>query len=124
MQQETRYGSYLPYFSALPSALADKTANLPDFPVVYFVYVKPGIVLYVGATKNLRLRWSQHHWRNQLMEIRGLRIAWLPTDLVALWHVERGIINALLPPLNTVTGSKKDLRLKRFVQQARHFLEL
>jgi len=67
----------IPVLSELPSVPFSSRASLPTERAVYFVLGANNTVLYVGATKNLRKRWKQHHLTRELRKTPQVRIAWL-----------------------------------------------
>lgn len=90
----------IPYFDQLPNVDAS-TGRVPEISAIYFLYVHPDIILYIGQTTSLFTRWKSHRFlRLACYEIQNLRLAWLPTEPVALSVIERYYIGKLRPPLN------------------------
>jgi hypothetical protein len=59
-----------------PSTAWDQTAALPTGAGIYYVVNRDSIVLYVGASKQVRQRWFRHHRRTDLAAVGAKRIAW------------------------------------------------
>lgn len=76
---------------------------LPHRAAVYFIIDEAGTVQYVGATKDLRSRWAQHHWRYKFQELANVRIAWVCVGAEFLATVESQFIRKLKPPMNITT---------------------
>lgn len=74
---------------------------LPELPGVYFV--KDGdLVLYVGKTKNLNIRWLNHHRYDQLCEqYPNAVISWIIVTPELLHITEKEFIQKLNPLLNS-----------------------
>lgn len=84
----------------LPSfALCDR-AQLPKVSAVYLAVDIMGVVQYVGKTKNLRIRWRNHHKKLQVDNLNSARIVYLecPEDL--LTQLELALIAWFKPKLN------------------------
>lgn len=109
----------IPYFSRFPNLCAD-SEEVPAVSAVYFVYVPPDIVLYIGQATSLSVRWKSHRFlRLCCYEIKNLRLAWLPTELAALTVIERYYIQKLRPPLNKnyARGSRSCVNPVAFVRE-------
>lgn len=83
--------------AALPSVPFASRGMLPPIPAVYFALSDTGTVLYVGQSIDVRRRWREHERREPDM----VKIAWLPCTPRQLLTLERKIILALRPRLNT-----------------------
>jgi len=59
-----------------PSTALDQIAALPIGAAIYYVLNRDGGVLYVGASKQVRQRWVNHHRRSDLAAVGATRIAW------------------------------------------------
>lgn len=84
--------------AALPAHTLDTLRYLPTEPSVYFVLLR-GKVLYIGASRNPRLRWRQHPIRHLVVR-RGGTVACLPVSGSELRKIERLMIQHFVPPLN------------------------
>lgn len=73
---------------------------LPYCTAVYFVIDQSGTVQYIGATKNLRTRWFQHHWRYKFQQLQNARVAWAEVRFQDLATVESQFIRKLRPSMN------------------------
>jgi hypothetical protein len=90
--------AFVEHMLSLPLARDINTRRcLPFKPAVYIVYTQVLGVLYVGATKSLRQRWTQDHHRGYLMDVPNCRIAWFPIHSNKL---ESWVIEFLKPPFN------------------------
>lgn len=75
-------------------------SGLPKCPAVYFAIHKKQI-LYIGSTKNLNNRWSNHNKVEELKAFGTFRIAWYETeDSTILGKLEGEAIRAYKPSLN------------------------
>lgn len=92
----------------LLSTEANTSGGIPQSAGVYLVYAPQYGILYVGSSKNMQVRWQQHHWRYQLGAITGSRIAWISVDPEAITlrkALENTLIARLRPPINAETGT-------------------
>lgn len=109
----------IPYFDRL-SNLCVGSENIPAVSAVYFVYVPPDIVLYIGQATSLATRWKSHRFlRLSCYEIKNLRLAWLPAEPATLTVIERYYIQKLRPPLNKnyARGNRSCVNPVAFVNQ-------
>jgi GIY-YIG catalytic domain len=74
---ENSYTLDIPDIASLPSVAYDNRRDLPMISGIYFVCGPIGAVLYIGSSKNLRARWTNHHRKPQLAATGGVRIAWI-----------------------------------------------
>lgn len=88
--------------SMLPSLSLDQRNALPDCPAIYFVLSPDDVVLYIGKTVKLMMRWKAHHRYRQCAAIPGVRIAWLSlTDTPDLLNaIEQACIEYFEPTFN------------------------
>lgn len=93
---------------SLPYRSGSDLLSLPREGALYFAVDRPAKeILYVGATIDLRTRWSGHH---RLRDLRG-------REFDVAWHAESNpqrrrmmeaeLISLLKPPLNTGGGRRK-----------------
>jgi hypothetical protein len=61
---------------AFPSTAWDQIAALPTGAAIYYVLNRDSGVLYVGASKQVRQRWVNHHRRKDLAAVGARRNAW------------------------------------------------
>jgi hypothetical protein len=61
---------------AFPSTAWEQTSALPTGAAIYYVLNRDSVVLYVGASKQVRMRWASHHRRADLAAVGATRIAW------------------------------------------------
>lgn len=92
---------------ALPCVAMSEIPYLPKRAGIYFVIEEGGVVVYIGQSLNIRLRWAGHHVADELcapMDLEGarrIRIAWLIVeDNSQLSDLERAFIWRLRPRLN------------------------
>jgi hypothetical protein len=99
----------LPSVLAIPSRKPNKDKKrpppsprslIPNTSAVYFILDRNGAVQYVGAARNIRFRWFQHHQRSQVRRLPKARLAWLGLHPNYLATVEAQFIRKLDPPLN------------------------
>lgn len=97
----------LPSVRAFPSKRDPRSSRavsslflLPHCSAVYFVIDESGLVQYVGATKSLRMRWFQHHWRYRFKRLKNARVAWIDVQPDLLRVVESQFMRKLKPPMN------------------------
>lgn len=97
---------------SLPSLPMLHKQALPTCQCAYFVISQLNEILYVGATKNLLLRWVAHHRELEFDLIGETRIAWLEiSELAVLPTIEKSLIDHFKPILNTrkVVRREKDM---------------
>lgn len=88
----------------LPSLPLEWHKALPAVSGVYLVLNSDKQVLYVGQSGNLQKRWKKHHLKKQLLEIGGIRLAWIELpDISSLDEREFSLIQQLTPPFNQKT---------------------
>ncbi|WP_448572200.1 GIY-YIG nuclease family protein [Trichothermofontia sp.] len=76
-------------------------ANLQDIPAIYAVVSPSQGILYVGKTKNLRLRWQRHHRLEQVKTIDpNASLAWFICEPHLQKQTEEELIQKYKPPLN------------------------
>jgi hypothetical protein len=101
----------------LPYALIDSpefAENLPSIPAVYFVCrPPPKKPLYIGRTRNLKVRWTrdlgrnpaslevEHHMLKRALKARNAVLFWLKTPPEHLTVVEMLLIQMHKPTWNT-----------------------
>jgi hypothetical protein len=85
----------------------DSRGLLPRVPAIYFVLEDEEIV-YIGQTKNLLVRWRNHHiTANFVGTVGKISIAWLQSQNTELLKViEQTLIDAVQPRLNHSTGGQ------------------
>ena len=88
----------------LPSLPLEWHKALPAVSGVYLVLNSDSQVLYVGQSGNLQKRWKKHHLKKQLLEMGGIRLAWIELpDVSSLDEKEFSLIQRLAPPFNQKT---------------------
>ena len=102
----------------LPFVPLDQRIELPEKPCIYFVLTPEEEILYIGRSRNLRLRWLSHHRLPDLKKIEGVRVAYLHIDQPSLLpQIEQAMIEWFNPRLNktsVATAKQKRLSLKGF----------
>lgn len=94
--------------SKLPSIPLEWHKALPAVSGIYIVLNKTFQVLYVGHSKNLQKRWMKHHLKKQLLEMGGVRLAWIELqDVSLLEEKEYSLIGCFHPPFNYKTDLPK-----------------
>ncbi len=93
----------------LPFVALEDKQSLPQEPCVYFVLDGQGTVLYIGQSENLKERWSSHHKLAAMMQLEGVKISFLKTDVELLRRVEIALIEAFNPPLNEVLAKTRGI---------------
>lgn len=84
--------------SSLPSLPLSDRKQLPAIPCIYFA-MSSGTVQYIGMSKNLQQRWSNHHQLCKLSE--STNIVWLEISNPSLLpEIENALIQWFKPPLN------------------------
>lgn len=87
----------------LPAVFIDKALELPSVPAVYFVLWNKA-VLYVGATKDLKRRFRNHHRGDMFSVFEFVKVAWWEqpssADLEALAGIEKQAIADVCPLFN------------------------
>lgn len=92
----------------LPFTLVQDRRQLPAAGAVYVVIDQEGRALYVGATTNLRRRWTgQHHCLPKVEAYTDARIVWKELSAECLEEAERALIYALDPLLNRTTAKDR-----------------
>lgn len=89
----------IPYFHQL-RRLKSESKKIPTISAVYFVYIEPDIILYVGQAMNLQQRWKSHKFLRSILYEYKIELAWIPCDLSVLSIIERYYIRKLRPPFN------------------------
>jgi len=90
---------------SLPSVAIDDRKKLPETPCVYFAIDSDNVIQYIGRSLNPRQRWAKHHRTPQLVEMGGVRIAYLEmSDSELLPEVEKALIDWFAPSLNSQRG--------------------
>lgn len=82
---------------SLPSVNAADKKLLPAVSGVYFAIDADNCVQYIGATKNLKRRWSGH---SVLKTKKIEKISYLVVETQQLAHIERQFIFLMRPSLN------------------------
>lgn len=93
----------------LPHLPLAEVKALPSIAAVYFVVERPGVVVYVGRTRNLAQRWRSHHRAAQLDPARTF-ILWYPVgtiDEAQFARLERVCIRRFAPRLNDTPMERK-----------------
>ena len=87
--------------STLPSVPLEARSRLPRSSGIYFAIDSLGTVQYIGLSKDIKQRWTQHHNCKRLNAIGGVKIAYLlVSDLKLLPTIESALIQWFMPPLN------------------------
>ena len=98
--------------STLPSVLLKDRSQLPEASAVYIAIDSQCTVLYVGATTNLKRRWTHHKMIKQGVS----SILYLEVDLSDLIVTEKRLILRFKPPFNKMLQhsffGEKDRSLK------------
>ena len=85
--------------------------RLPSIHAIYLVLSQTCDVLYIGATRNLHVRWIKgHHHLDDFLAERGVCIAWF-TPKGDLFGTERALIALYKPPFNKQMWQERLLRL-------------
>ena len=84
----------------LPCMTLSDSKSFPQVSCIYFAIDSLGCVHYVGKTKNLNSRWKNHQCKDRLLNIGGIKIAYLILDDSSLGQVEKDAILFFSPPLN------------------------
>lgn len=87
--------------TTLPSLPLHERRRLPNCSAVYFVTDIKGVVVYVGSSKSLTLRWLQHDKYIAFTRFDSPVISWLELPEDELLTREGYYIKALKPVLNT-----------------------
>lgn len=97
-----------PYLSYVP--FSDRS-NLPNCIAVYFVYNNKDSLIYIGKTKNLKVRWSNHHRDLLFTYFNASKIYWFSTNLSNYTLIEKQLIHQHRPVVNNMilTGEIKKL---------------
>lgn len=89
--------------SALPSVSYANRKELPECKAVYFAVSAKGEILYIGMTKNLRVRWLGHERASECLdECKDIKIAWLEKPWRGFIRFEKAAISKYLPKANRV----------------------
>lgn len=97
--------------------------KLPALSAVYFVHTSEGLILYIGATINLKSRFSAPAWGWEIERLNGkvtaVSVAWLPVPTEHLRAIEVPLIKDIQPPLNRIYTSSwlTGNILKKYVQR-------
>lgn len=96
--------------ATLPSMPLAKHKTIPPISAIYFCLDEVGQILYIGKTKNLLIRWLNHHRYTQLEELGNVSLAWFPCEIEALKETENQLIEVFKPILNSQSNPypKKD----------------
>jgi excinuclease UvrABC nuclease subunit len=85
----------------LPFLLYVENEKLPKISCVYFVVNNKHEIIYIGRTKNLKLRWRNHHIEKYLMRYKALiKIFYLEMSEELLEEFETKLIFYFTPRLN------------------------
>jgi hypothetical protein len=84
----------------LPFVPLEDRSALPLDPCIYFAIDSQGTIQYIGRSVNPRQRWQYHHRHDDLVQMTGVRIAYLNLDADLLPVVEKALIEWFNPPLN------------------------
>jgi hypothetical protein len=71
--------------------------RLPPESAIYFIW-NEDVLEYIGATKNMRQRWSQPHRR--FRTICHMMLTWIPCEQEQLQYQEQTLIEQLHPKQN------------------------
>lgn len=93
---------------SLPSFPLSWKKALPKTPGIYFAIDADETIQYIGMSKNINTRWFANHRYSELLEIEGMRLAWLEvSDEKLLPHIERALIQYFKPKLNQTNVREK-----------------
>ncbi len=81
----------------LPCVTVKNRSELPYISAIYFVFTEEYKLLYIGQTKNLAVRFNNHH---RIKQFENCLIAWLFTNPTELIDTEQKFIDSLNPVLN------------------------
>lgn len=85
----------------LPSVPLEMRSHLPRTGAIYFVINAQDAIQYIGLSKNLWQRWTNHHTLTRLRKSQGVRLAWVDiSDISLLESLESALIEWFNPPLN------------------------
>lgn len=85
----------------LESVAYEDRCLLPAGCGVYFALTMPSTVSYIGQSRSIKRRWYRHDKRKNL-NLKSLRIAWLPVPELQLREIEEALIRRFNPPLNGI----------------------
>jgi hypothetical protein len=95
--------------NSLPWLPLEARSAFPRQPAIYFAINRDGEVQYIGISQDPKRRWAQHHRYEDLQESKGVKIAYLFVEDVALLRpIESALIAWFRPPLNVVGVSGCD----------------
>jgi hypothetical protein len=92
------------FFHSPSVPLAD-AGDLPDKQGLYAA-ISGRNILYIGASADIRKRWSAHEKTIQLLKFPDVRIAYRLWSRYSLWAVESDLIELALPRLNRTARSR------------------
>jgi hypothetical protein len=88
----------------LPSVPLSEKRHLPSETGVYFVIDGDGIVRYVGASLNIKKRFSSHNKAETFRNMGEVVVAYARVEAALLKPVEQLMIHCFKPQLNEVGG--------------------
>ena len=95
----------------LPSLPLKRRKDLPFISAIYLAIDSKGVIQYIGRSRNLNQRWTQHHRLSDLADLSEVKIAWLEVnDPDLLPEVENFLISRFDPPLNCTSVTKSTAR--------------
>ncbi len=92
---------------------------------VYIVFTKDEL-LYVGRSKDIHVRWRNHHKRNEIANYSDVVVLWMATEPGDLQEVEALLIDRLSPALNIMNPANKahgKTRPMRIYQETKELAE-
>lgn len=102
--------------ASLPSLPLSERKTLPQRSGYYFVLSDDEKIIYIGMTRDLRVRWYSHNKHKQMVEHGAARIAYLIVERGMLFiHNEMALIQHYDPPLNQIRNTHKPGSDTRFI---------
>ena len=93
----------LDQITALPSVPLLDRDQLPNAPGIYFALSGTNELYYIGRSRNMRVRWLQHHRYSELCQVSDIRLAFaVVEEQHMLGNLERALIRRLNPPINDI----------------------
>ena len=83
----------------LPSLPLLECENLPSIAAVYFV-MNEAEIYYIGQSKNIKQRFSNHEVMKEIKDKTGIKVAWLKCCISNLRGIEKAAITSFMPKLN------------------------
>lgn len=100
---------------SLPSVPLGRLDMLPSISAIYFAVDGQGEVQYVGQSKNIFSRWTQHYQHGFLYHMEGVRIYFLPCHFQFLDLFEPAFIWLYSPSLNKGRKAPASERSRRVI---------